>query len=80
MSPVEFKKYPMLCRSHVTKLCHMSILRNGYVALSNLGVEGHCIGQPMRIDYCSKLLLTLYLNAPTLLLYISVIVGSMVAK
>ena len=44
MSPVEFKKYPMSCHyvfHYVPNFCRMSILRNGYVAGSNLGVEGH---------------------------------------
>ena len=45
MSHVEFKKWPMSCHYFFWScrygLCRMSILRNGCVAVSNLGVKGH---------------------------------------
>ena len=45
VSPVVFKKYPMSRPLNIFSChkapCHMSILRNAHVTVSNLGVEGH---------------------------------------
>ena len=45
MSPVEFKKYPVLCTSYLFSChkasCRMSIFQNIHGAMMNSGVKGH---------------------------------------